>query len=69
MNMFGTYTFKYEPGRESEGEILPSIEISLSGEANLSEILRTFRDFLAASGYPVNFRDELELRAHAEVAS
>lgn len=60
--MFGTYTFKYEPASEETDKIYPAINFSLSGEADLSEVLECFKDFLSASKFPINFEDELEIR-------
>ena len=45
---FGTYRLTYTPGPDM---ITPSVDMTLSGEADLSQMLTFFEAFLQASGY------------------
>lgn len=49
METFGTYRLTYTPG-VGDG-IEPTVGMSISGEANLSEMLSFFDSFLKAAGY------------------
>jgi hypothetical protein len=51
METFGRYRLTFTP---SEGEICPSVEMTLSGEASLPQMLSFFDAFLKASGYVYN---------------
>ena len=61
MNTFGRYRLIYEPGPPNPGsEIIDySVEMSISAEAGLPEMLSFFGSFLRASGYV--FDGELEV--------
>jgi hypothetical protein len=56
---FGKYTLKYEPPA-SDG-IEPTVSMSISSEANLTEMLDFFQTFLKASGYYIADDQELTL--------
>ena len=45
---FGTYRLTFEPPSD---QITPGVEMTLSGEADLSQMLYLFEAFLQASGY------------------
>jgi len=45
---FGTYRLTFEPPSD---QITPGVEMTLSGEADLSQMLSLFEAFLQASGY------------------
>lgn len=45
---YGTYRLIFEPPSD---QLTPSVEMTLSGEANVSEMLSMFESFLQASGY------------------
>ena len=45
---FGTYRLTFEPPSDL---ITPGVEMTLSGEADLSQMLYLFETFLQASGY------------------
>jgi len=53
---FGTYRLTYTPGPDM---ITPSVDMTLSGEADLSQMLSLFEAFLQASGYVL--KGELEI--------
>ena len=54
---FGKYTLKYEP--PASGGIEATVDMSISSEASLSEMLEFFTSFLKASGYYINENKEL----------
>lgn len=56
--MFGTYRFSYTPGTDSRCSD-SSFTMSFSGGAGLPEIISHFENFLRASGYPLDFQQEL----------
>ncbi len=56
---FGRYNLSYQP---PEGAVEADVNMSISSEANLSEMLRFFETFLQASGYQLDGR-ELTLEA------
>jgi hypothetical protein len=45
---YGTYRLAFEPPTD---QITPSVEMTLSGEADLTQVLAFFESFLQASGY------------------
>lgn len=45
---YGTYRLVYEPPTD---QITPGVEMTLSGEADLTQMLAFFESFLQASGY------------------
>jgi hypothetical protein len=56
--MFGTYSFSYQPSSENpEGE--PSFSMTFPGDADLKTMVGHFENFLRASGYPLDFDEEL----------
>ena len=56
---FGKYTLKYEP--PTSVGIEPTVNMSISSEANLTEMLDFFQTFLKASGYYIADNQELTL--------
>ena len=56
---FGKYTLKYEP--PASAGIEPTVNMSISSEANLTEMLDFFQTFLKASGYYIADDQELTL--------
>ena len=49
---FGTYRLSYAPGLcYDTAYVEPSVDMSISGEADLSQMLSFFECFLKASGY------------------
>jgi hypothetical protein len=53
---YGTYRLTFEPPSDM---ITPSVDMTLSGEADLSQMLSLFEAFLQASGYVL--KGELEI--------
>lgn len=45
---YGTYRLIFEPPSD---QVTPSVEMTLSGEADLTQMLSLFESFLQASGY------------------
>ena len=45
---YGTYRLTFEPPAD---QITPSVEMTLSGEADVSQMLAMFESFLQAAGY------------------
>jgi hypothetical protein len=45
---YGTYRLAFEPPAD---QITPSVEMTLSGEADVSQMLDLFESFLQAAGY------------------
>jgi hypothetical protein len=45
---YGTYRLTFEPPAD---QITPSVEMTLSGEADMSQMLAMFESFLQAAGY------------------
>jgi hypothetical protein len=62
MATFGTYRLSYEP---PEGSLDASIDMSISAEANLSEMLSFFETFLRAAAYPLDADHELGIERKA----
>lgn len=58
MTTFGTYWLSYEP---PAGSTEANIDMSISAEANLSEMLSFFGDFLRAATYPLDRDHELAI--------
>ena len=56
---FGKYTLKYEP--PTSVGIEPTVNMSISSEANLTEMLDFFQTFLKASGYYIADDQELTI--------
>jgi hypothetical protein len=48
---FGRYTLSYQP---PEGAVEADVSMSISSEADISEMLRFFEAFLQASGYQLD---------------
>jgi len=51
MNEFGRFRLIYEPGRPVDSRFDHSIEMAISGEADLTQLTSLFERFLQASGY------------------
>lgn len=51
---FGRYTLSYLP---PEGAVEADVSMSISSEADISEMLRFFETFLQASGYQLDGRE------------
>ena len=62
MATFGTYRLSYEP---PEGSMDSSINMSISAEANLSDMLSFFETFLRAAAYPLDADHELGIERKA----
>jgi len=62
MATFGTYRLSYKP---PEGSMDASIDMSISAEANLSEMLLFFESFLRAATYPLDESHELGIERKA----
>jgi hypothetical protein len=63
---FGKYTLKYEP--PTSGGIEPTVNMSISSEADLNEMLEFFQSFLTASGYYIADDQELKLTSVSPVS-
>jgi len=66
MACFGTYRLTYTPSGEGS-PIEPAIDMRISGEASLAEMLSTFESFLLASGYQIGDQ-ELVLETRLNVS-
>jgi hypothetical protein len=55
MTSFGKFWFRYI-APESDNPLDPSIDFSVTAEANLPDILRVFESFLKANGYDLDDR-------------
>jgi len=62
MTTFGTYRLSYEP---PAGSTEANIDMSISAEANLSDMLSFFGDFLRAATYPLDQDHELSIERKA----
>ena len=62
MATFGTYRLSYEP---PAGSTEANIDMSISAEANLSDMLSFFGDFLRAATYPLDQGHELSIERKA----
>jgi len=62
MTTFGTYRLSYEP---PAGSMEANIDMSISAEANLSDMLSFFGDFLRAATYPLDQGHELSIERKA----
>jgi hypothetical protein len=51
MTSFGKYTVSYTPSNDPTDYLQTSVQMSISSEANLSDMAAFFTDFLRASGY------------------
>lgn len=58
MITFGAYRLTYEPPDDG---IETHIDMCISSEANVEQMLEFFKSFLMAAGYPVGFEDALIL--------
>jgi hypothetical protein len=59
----GQYTVKFVPPVDDwDTSSYPSVEMTMSDEADMIELLTMFQRFLHATGFPVNFEDELVLK-------
>jgi hypothetical protein len=56
MSIFGTYRLTYTPP-EQRGFVESTVDMSISSEASLDEMLRTFESFLQATGYVLGDRE------------
>jgi hypothetical protein len=56
MTSFGKFWFRYI-APESDNPLDPSIDFSVTAEANLPDILRVFESFLKANGYDLDDRE------------
>ena len=63
MDSYGLYTVSYTPSNDPAEYLQVSVQMSISSEASLPDMLNFFTDFLRASGYV--FEGELEI-ANAE---
>lgn len=54
MSPFGTYSLQYNP---PEDQLEAMIEMTISSEANLSEMFRFFESFLKAAGYQIDGKE------------
>lgn len=63
MYEFGTYRLTYEP---PQGAIESVIDLSISAEADLDQVVEFFTSFLRAAGYPLDFSEVLEVAAPPE---
>jgi hypothetical protein len=58
---FGRYTLSYQP---PEGAIEAAVDMSISSEADIPQMLRFFENFLQAAGYVIEGKElTLERRA------
>jgi hypothetical protein len=51
MITFGTYRLTYTPPEETFGSVESTVDMSISSEADLNDMLGFFEDFLRATGY------------------
>jgi len=58
---YGTYRLTFDPASD---QITPSVEMTLSGEANVDQMLYLFEAFLQASGYVL--KGNLEIVSNKE---
>lgn len=59
----GQYTVKFIPPVDDwDLTPYPSVEMAMSDEADMTELLTMFQRFLHATGFPVDFDDELVLK-------
>ena len=64
MTEFGTYAVNYTPPDYRSDYLQTSVQMSISSEASLPDMLNFFTDFLRVSGYV--FEGELEIVASDE---
>jgi hypothetical protein len=67
MNSYGRYTVTYEPSDDPCEYLQVAVQMSISSEATLPDMVNFFTDFLRASGYV--FDGELKLVNDEENAS
>ena len=60
---YGTYRLTFDPPSD---QITPGVTMTLSGEANLDQMLELFEGFLRASGYALD--GDLEIRPETPTA-
>jgi len=59
----GQYTVKFIPPVEDwDLTPFPAVEMAMSDEADMAELLTMFQRFLHATGFPVDFDDVLVLK-------
>lgn len=59
----GQYTVKFVPRVDDwDTTSYPSVEMTVNDEADMDELLTVFQRFLQATGFPVDFDDELVLK-------
>lgn len=63
MITFGTYRISYEP---PEGALESDVNMSISSEADMNQMLDFFKSFLMAAGYPVGFEQSLEVTGEGQ---
>lgn len=51
MDSFGRYTFQYQPSSDDTEYLQVGVQMSISAEASLGDMLNFFDSFLKASGY------------------
>jgi len=51
MTSFGKYSVSYTPSNDPTEYLQTSVQMSISSEANLSDMAAFFTDFLRATGY------------------
>ncbi len=54
MITFGTYRLTYTPPEETFGSVESTVDMSISSEADLNDMLGFFEDFLRATGYQLD---------------
>jgi len=59
MTSFGKYSVSYTPSNDPTEYLQTSVQMSISSEANLSDMAAFFTDFLRATGYV--FDGELQI--------
>lgn len=59
----GQYAVKYVPPVDDwDTASYPSVEMTMRDGADMTEVLTMFQRFLHATGFPVDFEDELVLK-------
>lgn len=58
----GQYTVKLIPRVDGWDTTYPVVEMTMNDEAGMADLLTMFQRFLQATGFPVDFDDELVLK-------
>ena len=58
----GQFIVKLVPRVENWVTPYPAVEMTMNDEADMAELLTMFQRFLQATGFPVDFDDELVLK-------